>query len=92
MNMKKRLLYIGICLLAFVCNACSDEAESIEAVDTNKVELQLQLALPVNEASRARVTTEAGTAYENYINFNEEKNYRIYFFDTGNKREDTLFP
>ena len=85
MNMKKRLLYIGICLLAFVCNACSDEAESIEAVDTNKVELQLQLALPVNEASRAKVTTEAGTAYENYINFNEEKNYRIYFFDTGNK-------
>ena len=52
MNMKKRLLYIGICLLAFVCNACSDEAESIEAVDTNKVELQLQLALPALPAVR----------------------------------------
>ena len=83
--MKKGLLYIGICLLAFVCNACSDEAESIELVDTNKVELKLQLALPVNEASRARVTTEAGTAYENYINFNDPTKYRIYFFDTDNK-------
>ena len=67
MNMKKRLLYIGICLLAFVCNACSDEAESIEAVDTNKVELQLQLALPVNEASRAKVTTTISTLMKKRI-------------------------
>lgn len=82
MNMTKWLLYIGICLGAFIVNACTEATDVIEPAEANKVMLQLQLTLPVNEASRA---TEEGTAYENYIDFKDPTKYRIYFFDNDNK-------
>lgn len=80
--MTKWLLYIGICLGAFIVNACTEATDVIEPAEANKVMLQLQLTLPVNEASRA---TEEGTAYENYIDFKDPTKYRIYFFDNDNK-------
>lgn len=82
MNMTKWLLYIGICLGAFIVNACTEATDVIEPAEADKVMLQLQLTLPVNEASRA---TEEGTAYENYIDFKDPTKYRIYFFDNNNK-------
>lgn len=86
MNMTKWLLYIGICLGAFIVNACTEAMDVIEPAEADKVMLQLQLTLPVNEASRATEwTTEEGTAYENYINFKDPTKYRIYFFDNDNK-------
>ena len=86
MNMTKWLLYIGICLGAFIVNACTEATDVIEPAEADKVMLQLQLTLPVNEASRATEwTTEEGTAYENYINFKDPTKYRIYFFDNDNK-------
>ena len=84
--MTKWLLYIGICLGAFIVNACTEATDAIEPAEADKVMLQLQLTLPVNEASRATEwTTEEGTAYENYIDFTDEDKYRIYFFDNDNK-------
>ena len=86
MNMTKWLLYIGICLGAFIVNACTEATDAIEPAEADKVMLQLQLTLPVNEASRATEwTTEEGTVYENYINFKDPTKYRIYFFDNANK-------
>lgn len=86
MNMTKWLLYIGICLGAFIVNACTEATDAIEPAEADKVMLQLQLTLPVNEASRATEwTTEEGTVYENYINFKDPTKYRIYFFDNDNK-------
>lgn len=86
MNMTKWLLYIGICLGAFIVNACTEATDAIEPAEADKVMLQLQLTLPVNEASRATEwTTEEGTAYENYIDFKDPTKYRIYFFDNDNK-------
>lgn len=86
--MKRWFLYIGACLLAFVCFACTDEMEADGNSKERSVKLQLQLSLPMDASARTtrmKSGFEAGSKYENYINFNDEKNYRIYFFDTGNK-------
>ncbi|MDM8251184.1 hypothetical protein [Phocaeicola barnesiae] len=82
--MKRWFLYIGACLLAFVCFACTDEMEADGNSKERSVKLQLQLSLPMDASARTtRMTSgfEAGSKYENYINLNS---YRIYFFDTNN--------
>lgn len=86
--MKRWFLYIGACLLAFVCFACTDEMEADGNSKERSVKLQLQLSLPMDASTRTtRMTSsfEAGSKYENYINFNDVNSYRIYFFDTNNK-------
>lgn len=83
--MKRWFLYIGACLLAFVCFACTDEMEADGSGKERSVKLQLQLSLPMDASARTtRMTScfEAGSKYENYINFNDENSYRIYFFST----------
>ncbi len=83
--MKRWFLYIGACLLAFVCFACTDEMEADGSGKERSVKLQLQLSLPMDASARTTRMTpgfEAGSMYENYINVNS---YRIYFFDTNNK-------
>lgn len=83
--MKRWFLYIGACLLAFVCFACTDEMEADGSGKERSVKLQLQLSLPMDASARTtRMPSgfEAGSEYENYINLNS---YRIYFFDTNNK-------
>ena len=83
--MKRWFLYIGACLLAFVCFACTDEMEADGNSKERSVKLQLQLSLPMDASARTtRMTSdfEAGSKYENYINFNDENSYRIYFFST----------
>lgn len=83
--MKRWFLYIGACLLAFVCFACTDEMEADGNSKERSVKLQLQLSLPMDASARTtRMPSgfEAGSKYENYINVNS---YRIYFFDTNNK-------
>lgn len=85
--MKRWFLYIGACLLAFVCFACTDEMEADGNSKERSVKLQLQLSLPMDASARTTRMTygfEAGSKYENYINFNDENSYRIYFFDTNN--------
>ncbi len=85
--MKRWFLYVGACLLAFVCFACTDEMEADGNSKERSVKLQLQLSLPMDASARTtRMTScfEAGSKYENYINFNDENSYRIYFFDTNN--------
>jgi len=85
--MKRWFLYIGACLLAFVCFACTDEMEADGNSKERSVKLQLQLSLPMDASARTtRMPSdfEAGSKYENYINFNDENSYRIYFFDTNN--------
>lgn len=85
--MKRWFLYIGACLLAFVCFACTDEMEADGNSKERSVKLQLQLSLPMDASARTtRMTSgfEAGSKYENYINFNDVNSYRIYFFDTNN--------
>jgi len=80
--MKRWFLYIGACLLAFVCFACTDEMEADGNSKERSVKLQLQLSLPMDASARTtRMTSgfEAGSKYENYINVNS---YRIYFFST----------
>lgn len=82
--MKRWFLYIGACLLAFVCFACTDEMEADGNSKERSVKLQLQLSLPMDASARTtRMPSgfEAGSKYENYINVNS---YRIYFFDTNN--------
>ena len=82
--MKRWFLYIGACLLAFVCFACTDEMEADGNSKERSVKLQLQLSLPMDASARTtRITSafEAGSKYENYIDVNS---YRIYFFDTNN--------
>ena len=86
--MKRWFLYIGACLLAFVCFACTDEMEADGNSKERSVKLQLQLSLPMDASARTtRITSgfEAGSKYENYINFDDVHSYRIYFFDTNNK-------
>lgn len=83
--MKRWFLYIGACLLAFVCFACTDEMEADGSGKERSIKLQLQLSLPMDASARTtRMTSgfEAGSKYENYINFNDENSYRIYFFST----------
>lgn len=85
--MKRWFLYIGACLLAFVCFACTDEMEADGSGKERSVKLQLQLSLPMDASARTtRMTScfEAGSKYENYINFDDVNSYRIYFFDTNN--------
>lgn len=85
--MKRWFLYIGACLLAFVCFACTDEMEADGNSKERSVKLQLQLSLPMDASARTTRMTydfEAGSKYENYINFNDVNSYRIYFFDTNN--------
>lgn len=85
--MKRWFLYIGACLLAFVCFACTDEMEADGNSKERSVKLQLQLSLPMDASARTtRMPSgfEAGSKYENYINFNDVHSYRIYFFDTNN--------
>ena len=75
-------------MLAFVCFACTDEMEADGNSKERSVKLHLQLSLPMDASARTtRMTSgfEAGSKYENYINFNDENSYRIYFFDTNNK-------
>ena len=82
--MKRWFLYIGACLLAFVCFACTDEMEADGNSKERSVKLQLQLSLPMDaSAGTTRMPSgfEAGSKYENYIDVNS---YRIYFFDTNN--------
>ena len=82
--MKRWFLYIGACLLAFVCFACTDEMEADGNSKERSVKLQLQLSLPMDASARTtRMPSgfEAGSKYENYINFNDDS-YRIYFFST----------
>lgn len=86
--MKRWFLYIGACLLAFVCFACTDEMEADGSGKERSVKLQLQLSLPIDASARTtRMASdfEAGSKYENYINFDDKDSYRIYFFDTNNK-------
>lgn len=86
--MKRWFLYIGACLLAFVCFACTDEMEADGNSKERSVKLQLQLSLPMDASARTtRMMSgfEAGSKYENYINFDDVNSYRIYFFDTNNK-------
>lgn len=87
--MKRWFLYIvGVCLLAFVCFACTDEMEANGSSKERSVKLQLQLSLPIDASARTtRMTSgfEAGSKYENYINFDDKDSYRIYFFDTENQ-------
>ena len=83
--MKRWFLYIGACLLAFVCFACTGEMEADGNSKERSVKLQLQLSLPMDASARTtRMPSgfEAGSKYENYINFNDENSYRIYFFST----------
>lgn len=83
--MKRWFLYISACLLAFVCFACTDEMEADGSGKERSVKLQLQLSLPIDASARTtRMTSsfEAGSKYENYINFDDENSYRIYFFST----------
>lgn len=83
--MKRWFLYIGACLLAFVCFACTDEMEADGNSKERSVKLQLQLSLPMDASARTtrmKSGFEAGSKYENYINFNDENSYRIYFFST----------
>ena len=85
--MKRWFLYIGACLLAFVCFACTDEMEADGNSKERSVKLQLQLSLPMDASARTtRMPScfEAGSKYENYINFDDVHSYRIYFFDTNN--------
>ena len=86
--MKRWFLYIGACLLAFVCFACTDEMEADGNSKERSVKLQLQLSLPMDASARTtRMPSgfEAGSKYENYINFNDVNSYRIYFFSTDDK-------
>ncbi|OUO51224.1 hypothetical protein B5F78_13355 [Bacteroides sp. An279] len=74
-------------MLAFVCFACTDEMEADGNSKERSVKLQLQLSLPMDASARTtRMTScfEAGSKYENYINFDDVHSYRIYFFDTNN--------
>ncbi len=85
--MKRWFLYIGACLLAFVCFACTDEMEADGNSKERSVKLQLQLSLPMDASARTTRTSgfEAGSKYENYINFDDVHSYRIYFFSTDDK-------
>lgn len=90
--MKRWFLYIGACLLAFVCFACTDEMEADGNSKERSVKLQLQLSLPMDASARTtRMTSgfEAGSNYENYINLNS---YRIYFFDTDDNYITRFIP
>lgn len=81
--MKKWFLHTMACLLALIGFTCTDETETMPTTDTGIVKLRLQLALPAGgTASRAENITENGTDWENYIDFNDENQYRIYFFDS----------
>ena len=85
--MKRWFLYVGTCLLAFVCFACTGEMEADGNSKERSVKLQLQLSLPIDASARTTSMTsgfEAGSKYENYINFDDVHSYRIYFFDTNN--------
>lgn len=93
--MKRWFLYIGACLLAFVCFACTDEMEADGNSKERSVKLQLQLSLPMDASARTtRMTSgsEAGSKYENYINFNDENSYRIYFFSTDDNYITRFIP
>ena len=93
--MKRWFLYIGACLLAFVCFACTDEMEADGNSKERSVKLQLQLSLPMDASARTtRMTSgfEAGSKYENYINFNDVNSYRIYFFDTDDNYITRFIP
>lgn len=93
--MKRWFLYIGACLLAFVCFACTDEMEADGSGKERSIKLQLQLSLPMDASARTtRMTSgfEAGNKYENYINFNDVNSYRIYFFDTNNNYITRFIP
>lgn len=93
--MKRWFLYISTCLLAFVCFACTDEMEADGNSKERSVKLQLQLSLPMDASARTTRTTsrfEAGSKYENYINFNDVNSYRIYFFDTNNNYITRFIP
>lgn len=93
--MKRWFLYIGACLLAFVCFACTDEMEADGNSKERSVKLQLQLSLPMDASARTtRMPSgfEAGSKYENYINFNDVNSYRIYFFDTDDNYITRFIP
>lgn len=93
--MKRWFLYIGACLLAFVCFACTDEMEADGNSKERSVKLQLQLSLPMDASARTtRMTSgfEAGSKYENYINFNDEDSYQIYFFSTDDNYITRFIP
>lgn len=93
--MKRWFLYIGACLLAFVCFACTDEMEADGSGKERSVKLQLQLSLPMDASARTtRMTSgfEAGSKCENYINFNDVNSYRIYFFDTDDNYITRFIP
>ena len=90
--MKRWFLYIGACLLAFVCFACTDEMEADGNSKERSVKLQLQLSLPMDASARTTGMTsgfEAGSKYENYINVNS---YRIYFFSTDDNYITRFIP
>lgn len=93
--MKRWFLYIGACLLAFVCFACTDEMEADGNSKERSVKLQLQLSLPMDASARTtRMPSgfEAGSKYENYINFNDVNSYRIYFFSTDDNYITRFIP
>lgn len=93
--MKRWFLYIGACLLAFVCFACTDEMEADGNSKERSVKLQLQLSLPIDASARTTSMTsgfEAGSKYENYINFNDVNSYRIYFFSTDDNYITRFIP
>ena len=92
--MKRWFLYIGACLLAFVCFACTDEMEADGSGKERSVKLQLQLSLPMDASARTTRTSgfEAGSKYENYINFDDVHSYRIYFFSTDDNYITRFIP
>ena len=90
--MKRWFLYIGACLLAFVCFACTDEMEADGNSKERSVKLQLQLSLPMDASARTtrmKSGFEAGSKYENYIDVNS---YRIYFFSTDDNYITRFIP
>lgn len=85
--MKRWFLHSMVCLLAFIGVACSDDAGNMPMDNAGNVRLRLQLALPAGGGvSRAESSFENGVELENYIDFNDEDQYRIYFFDSENNK------
>ena len=83
--MKKWFLHSMVCLLAFIGVACSDDAGNMPMDNAGNVRIRLQLALPAGGGMSRADYFENGVELENYIDFNDEDQYRIYFFDSDNK-------
>ena len=78
--MKKWFLHSMVCLLAFIGVACSDDAGNMPMDNAGNVRIRLQLALPAGGGMSRADYFENGVELENYIDFNDEDRYRIYFF------------